>query len=175
MREQEIKPAQRHDIGNSMTRRGRCPWSRLSREGACGKRKSQRFSLFLRHGLANEFGGGSLPHGTQGTVRWEGPCGPLGIRRSVLDAVRFSISGKEGSVGAGLGTLGCDVHGSASTARGIYSFAFLLPSRFFLPLTQAFRGATNRRKRSSLVVSLLTNCKVQSRVRPQTCLAGQAC
>ena len=33
---------------------------------------------------------------------------------------------------------------------------------FFLPLTRAFRGATNRRKTSSLVVSLLTNCQVQS-------------
>jgi len=33
---------------------------------------------------------------------------------------------------------------------------------FFLPLTRAFRGATNPRKTSSLVVSLLTNCKMQS-------------
>src|SRR6266404_4482623 len=30
---------------------------------------------------------------------------------------------------------------------------------FFLPLTPAFCGATNRRKTSYLVVSLLTNCK----------------
>ncbi len=59
--------------------------------------------------------------------------------------------------------------------QGDLSFAFLQSSRLFLSLTQTFRGVTNRRKASSLVVSLLTNCKVQSRVRPQTCLAGQAC
>ena len=31
----------------------------------------------------------------------------------------------------------------------------------FLPLTRTFRGATNRRKTRSLVVSLLTNCRAQ--------------
>src|ERR1700720_3707609 len=35
-------------------------------------------------------------------------------------------------------------------------------SLFFLPLTQAFQSVTNRRKTSSLVVSLLTNCQMQS-------------
>ena len=62
-----------------------------------------------------------------------------------------------------------------SAAEGMYSLAFLRSSRLFLSLTRTFRGVTNRRKASPLVVSLLTNCKVQSRVRPQTCLAGQAC
>jgi hypothetical protein len=61
--------------------------------------------------------------------------------------------------------------GSSAVERSLREAAGLI----FLPLTHAFCGATNRGKTCSLVVSLLTNCKKQSRVRPQTCLAGQAC
>src|SRR5207302_1071038 len=47
---------------------------------------------------------------------------------------------------------------SLSGERSRFSRRF----RRFLPLTLAFCGATNHRKTSFLVVSLLTNCKMQS-------------
>ena len=82
---------------------------------------------------------------------------------------------------------GSELNQAFNTALEQATQAFTIPSEmesgrvfpidlfFFLPLTRAFRGATNRRKTSSLVVSLLNELQKQSRVRPQTCLAGQGC
>ena len=193
----ESKPAHYHEIGNSpdaargrefpiwadspVAMQVRCCFElglsirtetrRLSREDLYGKRKSQRLPQFLRHGLADGFADGHLPRRTPGTVRGAGPRGPLGIFRSTFHAIWFSIHGEQRPVGSRLGRR----TGLRSAAEGIYSFAFLRPASLFLSLTRTFPGVTNRRKTSPLVVSLLTNCKVQSRVRLQTCLAGQAC
>jgi hypothetical protein len=138
-------------------------------------RKREESEMFLRDGLADGFADGNLPHGTSGTIRGASPRGPLGIFGGTLDAIWFSIHEQERPVGSRLGSPSCRGRGCDARAKGIYSLAFLRPAHLFLPLTRTFRGVTNRRKASSLVVSLLTNCKVQSRVRPQTCLAGQAC
>jgi len=76
-------------------------------------------------------------------------------RLTTLHAVWISIQGEQGLVGSRLATeLGRA--GLRDVAKVICASGFLAPSRWFLPLTRAFCSATNRRKTSSLVVSLLT-------------------